>query len=505
MKKLFSDLNWLNAYTSFISDQNTNDHGPQAFSESYHSSNEDLAGLSTAASLIPRPIPEPVEWIPITGTDGNDTLSGDTTDPEEFYGYAGNDLFFHTSDIEYYDGGSGNDTVSYLYFGTGVNISLVQPPVIVGRVLFNSIENLDGSNFNDRLTGNSGNNVLTGGAGNDTLDGGAGNDTLLGGAGNDTVLGGFGNDVLDGGSGKDLLTYASISTNFGGLTFNLPNNEVLFRPTEQSPLAHKDYINGFEEISGTGYSDLFYSGNNNVTLHGGNGDDAFYCEGTGACLFDGGAGTDLLSYQYWGTGVYINFTNIDYAIRDNHTDWLVNIENVTGSNMNDTIFCDEQNNIIDGGSGDDLLSGGGGDDIIYGGDGADVIVSGGGNGFVYAGTGNDEIDIYGGHYYGQSGSDLFTIGNYPSGQNYLADFLVGDGGDKLDLSPLFSYFSNYHDGSGGSLDDYLKFAKDSSGNNTVLSFDADGKGSGAAVAIAVFEGQPDITLNLLQQNDQISV
>jgi Ca2+-binding RTX toxin-like protein len=49
-----------------------------------------------------------------------------------------------------------------------------------------SIENLTGSNYNDRLTGTTGANSLNGGSGNDTLTGGAGKDQLTGGSGNDT-------------------------------------------------------------------------------------------------------------------------------------------------------------------------------------------------------------------------------------------------------------------------------------------------------------------------------
>src|SRR6478735_3463086 len=50
-----------------------------------------------------------------------------------------------------------------------------------------NIENLTGSNFDDRLEGLGNNNVLDGGAGNDILVGGAGADTLIGGSGIDTA------------------------------------------------------------------------------------------------------------------------------------------------------------------------------------------------------------------------------------------------------------------------------------------------------------------------------
>ena len=49
-----------------------------------------------------------------------------------------------------------------------------------------AIENLTGSNYNDRLTGNAAANLLSGGGGNDILVGGTGKDVLTGGVGNDT-------------------------------------------------------------------------------------------------------------------------------------------------------------------------------------------------------------------------------------------------------------------------------------------------------------------------------
>jgi Ca2+-binding RTX toxin-like protein len=61
-----------------------------------------------------------------------------------------------------------------------------------------SIENLIGSDFDDRLTGGDAANVLRGLAGNDTL---------LGGDGDDILIGGGGRDALDGGDGFDFVSY----------------------------------------------------------------------------------------------------------------------------------------------------------------------------------------------------------------------------------------------------------------------------------------------------------
>jgi uncharacterized delta-60 repeat protein len=64
---------------------------------------------------------------------------------------------------------------------------------------------IDGGSGNDLLMGGGGDNLLIGGSGHDVLYGAAGNDVLLGGSGNDDLIGGSGDDVLVGGDGDDCL------------------------------------------------------------------------------------------------------------------------------------------------------------------------------------------------------------------------------------------------------------------------------------------------------------
>lgn len=68
-----------------------------------------------------------------------------------------------------------------------------------------SIENVNGTSYNDDISGSADNNVLRGLDGNDALKGRAGDDTLYGGNGNDVLLGGDGNDHLLGDDGNDSL------------------------------------------------------------------------------------------------------------------------------------------------------------------------------------------------------------------------------------------------------------------------------------------------------------
>ena len=76
------------------------------------------------------------------------------------------------------------------------------------------IENLIGSNYDDRLYGNEIGNKIEGGTGSDSIEGWDGDDTLLGGTGNDSLTGGAGNDSIEGGDGNDTLVVNGLATNY---------------------------------------------------------------------------------------------------------------------------------------------------------------------------------------------------------------------------------------------------------------------------------------------------
>lgn len=159
----------------------------------------------------------------LSGGSGHDTLSGGSGD-DALLGGPGNDIF---------DGGSGNDEVSFLGAIKRVIANLSEGTSSgEGSDTFNSIEDLSGSIFDDKLYGNhksndlfgidgddrlygrKGDDVLQGGGGDDYLDGGSGDDSIFGGAGDDILKGYTGDDTLRGGDGYDTFIYRS--TNEGG-------------------------------------------------------------------------------------------------------------------------------------------------------------------------------------------------------------------------------------------------------------------------------------------------
>ena len=97
--------------------------------------------------------------------------------------------------------------------------------------------------------------------------------------------------------------------------------------------------------------------------------------GTGDNVIDGGAGTDYASYSAATAAVNVNLaiTTAQFT-GGSGTDTLLNIERLAGSNYNDTLSGNSGNNRLEGRDGNDTLYGGAGSDTLLGGNGNDVFV-----------------------------------------------------------------------------------------------------------------------------------
>ncbi|WP_434628365.1 retention module-containing protein [Pseudomonas sp. Z6-14] len=198
--------------------------------------------------------------------------------------------------------------------------------------------------------------------------------------------------------------------------------------------------NGDNVLNAGGGDDVLSAGSGNNAMHGGAGDDVLY-SGVGNDLLDGGTGNDTASYAHATAGVTVNLGLL--AAQNTlgaGTDTLAGIENLVGSNFNDTLTGDGSGNRIDGGLGHDVLNGGGGDDILIGGLGNNILSGG-------------------------SGADTFQWQAGNSGHDVITDFTPGL--DKLDLSQLLLG----ENGSAASLDDYLHFTVTGTGASVVTSID----------------------------------
>ncbi|WP_253561156.1 beta strand repeat-containing protein [Pseudomonas laurylsulfativorans] len=273
------------------------------------------------------------------------------------------------------NGGTGVDTASYLYAASAITASLAvttaQATGGSGADTLIAIENLTGSSYNDTLAGNAAANLLSGGAGNDTLAGGAGNDILNGGTGADGMTGGDGSDLYYLDNASDAVVETNATTSSGG-------SDTVYSALEAYTLSD-NVENG--RLLATGVAALTGNGLNN-TLYA----------GTGNNVLNGDTGVDTASWLYAGSAVSVSLAvTTAQATGGSGADTLIAIENLTGSNYNDTLTGNAAANLLNGGSGNDTLDGAAGNDVLDGGAGVDRMTGGDGSDLYYVDNAGDVV------------------------------------------------------------------------------------------------------------------
>ncbi len=327
-----------------------------------------------------------VDFSKLTGFFDNTTLtsSGDTGGGSP--AYVG--FFFFVFD---------NITVDYSNSTAAVRIDLATNPqqggFAQGDTLIN-VFSVIGSAFDDVIRGQ------------DTIPGfngfnDPGENSLFGGAGNDILEGRGGPDLINGGSGSDTASYES-SPAAVNVTVNDPVTGAF---SASGGDATGDRLISIENLIGSSFNDILTGSSNNNTLDGGLGDDtldgkggidtALYASHDSISLL--AAEQDVISLGLNGAdGSYTRSGLVGLPIIQFQTvehDVLRDIEDVFGSNHNETINGNEQDNFLAGRGGNDNLNGGAGNDI-----------------YSYIGSfgvafGNDRI-------FDDSGTDAITVNSF---------------------------------------------------------------------------------------------
>jgi len=327
----------------------------------------------------------------ISGTDNSEMLNGSTGD-DWISDLGGNDTAF---------GGSGDDT---FWVGTGDN--LLDGGAGFDTARFGSLTSAIYANLTTGVaSGTDGQNTLIN---IERLSGTAYADTLIGDSGKNWFWDSLGNDTIDGGEGEDLVFYNENDTSSTGIKADL-------RYTDANGFSvviydgKVDYLKSIESLHGSQAGDIIYLSNADGYIFGEGGDDKLYGGaggnnfhgGSGNDTIDGGAGWDKISFRddyEWMTntsqsrGVDVDLTT--GVVLDNYggTDTVTNIENVSGSSLNDRIVGNETDNTLWGYDGDDTLEGLAGNDRLLGEAGRDVLIGGAGNDTLVGGDGHDWLD-----------------------------------------------------------------------------------------------------------------
>ncbi|QQS10547.1 MAG: FG-GAP repeat protein [Rhodospirillales bacterium] len=492
----------------------------------------------------------------ITGQGANDTLDGGSGN-DTLAGGAGNDTYVVDSagDVVDETSGSGNDLVRSMLASYTLTTGVENGAVALGT--------------GAALTGNGAANILTGGAGVDVLDGAGDNDTLVGGLGGDSLYGGEGNDRFDeaadgaadtmsGGYGDDfyILREAgeivdenspgtagldtvwvsftdytlTTGTEVGAVNFAGPailtgegDRNTLFGEASQDTLfglGGSDYLYGFagdDTLYGGLGPDFLYGGSGNDTLVGGEDNDYYR-------LDDGGADTIVEAVGEGVDQVWVNFSghtmhaNVEWGVLNFDT-----AGDLTGNDIDNTLYGTDGVNTLMGGGGNDNLLGYAGIDVLHGEDGDDVLQGGLDADTLYGGAGNDAFIGGGGAgntYFGGIGDDLFRV-------DAAGDVVSETGGSGIDtvwvsvtvdyvapdgIENLAANIGTALNLTGNGLDnliqgnDALNTLSGAGGNDTLIAYDgADVLAGGAGRDILIGGGGADTFAYSLGDGDDIIV
>lgn len=329
------------------------------------------------------------------------------------------------------------DPISFVSVGSSFSyVSFPDPDGGTRSVFLREFERFDlfATEHADFVIGGSGHDLIAGLGGADTLNGGGGHDTLRGGAGHDYITGNLdAGSAISGGAGDDTINVWRLDdTVAGGAGYDRLQLDLW----DLGSRAVIDLVSGMPNWTGVEavYGQL--SQRNDVfrtTILTGD--------------LDGGAGTDLLAFDYgrsgadriefiWGgltitAGGNSRFVSASaferYDMRGSRGN-----DDLTGDILADTLDGDRGNDRLEGWYGHDLLFGGAGNDTLFGGNGNDTLFGGAGRDTLVGDEGNDVLT-------GGAGRDTFYFRGPFIGNDRITDFEAGI--DRIVIDPEYKAVS----------------------------------------------------------------
>jgi Ca2+-binding RTX toxin-like protein len=339
-------------------------------------------------------------------------------------------------------GGPGNDTLSYAARSEEVGVALTAP----GTGMSGG-EPMESDSFDTTER-------FVGGHGNDFFQGSSSTDTFTGGEGGDFFVGLGGADVIDCGAGEDGLSYlsgavAGVTVDLGMGVVSGGDSDVITHDCEDvvgtsfadsltgsSDANRLEGRGGSDTLTGLDGADRLEPGAGADSVSGGEGDDVVLAaDDPDADGYDGGNGTDGVSYEFASTPVRVTLDDVpNDGLGITPNDNAKDMESVLGGPYDDVLTGNAENNVLVGGPGDDLLDGRAGSNTIEGGDPASTEYFGWGfggspSGFdtvSYAGSATGvQVDLQMGNALHESAGDqLFHVVNVTGSSH--ADTITGN-------------------------------------------------------------------------------
>ncbi|MEM9059163.1 MAG: Hint domain-containing protein [Pseudomonadota bacterium] len=211
--------------------------------------------------------------------------------------------------------------------------------------------------------------------------------------------------------------------------------EMGFNASDDATSFQNEFLEDAGQIGGGGGDDAIAGTSSDETIDGGSGADTLILGGGSDTVFggtdadqivvsddfdgssiDGGSGgtdRDELDFSELSTGVTVTATTDDDGTIDDNAGSSAtfgDIEDFTGTSLDDEIATGTGDNTVDAGDGNDSVDGGSGDDVLTGGAGNDTASGGDGSDLIYGGEGDDRLSTGIGEdtLFGGAGNDLLT-------------------------------------------------------------------------------------------------
>ena len=297
------------------------------------------------------------------------------------------------------DNGDGTSTITYI--GSDDQTHYITIDTGLAQLEFYTSDVSE--EYDDVIDAGAGDDSVDGGYGQDSIDGGDGADTLIGNIGADTINGGAGDDVIHGDfpealeplPTRDPLPWAEeLTSNIGDADIDV-DGVVGIQVDQLTPNENMSQDVVINDVGTEAITEVTVSGLGGgqvdvirLDLAGFDDDFDFIAENVGSedvvvftgvdSVVDNGDGTQTLSYTGSDGQPHTVVVDTNNAQLD-----------ITYATVDETEFADD-NDLIDGGSGDDTIDGGYGDDTIIASSDNDSIVGGDGND-TYDATGSTTL------------------------------------------------------------------------------------------------------------------